>query len=74
MEAATQEATNAMGCCVTQAALNRFDTEGVPIRVGPVKLPARGRDPKPYQMPYGEVEAQRQHTLYLAAEPEYGKQ
>jgi hypothetical protein len=46
MEAAIQEATNALGCCVTEEALKRFDTDGSPIRVGARKLTARGRDPK----------------------------
>ena len=59
MEAAIQEATNAVGCCATEEALKRFDTDGSPIRVGPLKLTARGRDPKPYQTPYGEVAVER---------------
>jgi hypothetical protein len=59
MEAAIQEATNAVGCCITEEALQRFDTDGSPIRVGPLKLTARGRDPKPYQTPYGVVEVER---------------
>jgi hypothetical protein len=59
MEAAIQEATNAVGCCATEEALKRFDTDGSPIRVGPLKLTARGRDPKPYQTPYGVVEVER---------------
>ena len=53
MEGAIQEATNALGCCVTQEALKRFDTDGSAIRVGALRLTARGRDPKPYQTPYG---------------------
>ena len=59
MEGAIQEATNALGCCVTEEALKRFDTDGSPIRVGALKLTARGRDPKPYQTPYGVVEVER---------------
>jgi hypothetical protein len=59
MEAAIQEATNAVGCCITEEALQRFDSDGSPIRVGPLKLTARGRDPKPYQTPYGVVEVER---------------
>ncbi|MFN2186485.1 MAG: hypothetical protein ACK2UU_21085 [Anaerolineae bacterium] len=31
MEAAIREATNAVGCCVTEEALKRFDTDGSPI-------------------------------------------
>ena len=37
MEDAIQEATNAVGCRLTEAALGRFDTDGSPIRVGPLK-------------------------------------
>jgi hypothetical protein len=59
MEGAIQEATNAVGCCVTEEALKRFDTDGSPIRVGEVKLTARGRDPKEYQTPYGVVQVER---------------
>jgi hypothetical protein len=59
MEAAIQEATHAVGCCVTAEALKRFDTDGSPIRIGALKLTARGRDPKPYQTPYGEVAVAR---------------
>ena len=36
MEAAIQEATNAVGCCITEEALQRFDSDGSPIRVGPL--------------------------------------
>jgi len=59
MEAAIQGAVNEVGCCVTQAALARFDADGSPIRVGAIKLTARGRDPKEYQTPYGVVEVER---------------
>jgi hypothetical protein len=44
---------------VTEEALKRFDTDGSPIRVGEVKLTARGRDPKEYQTPYGVVQVER---------------
>lgn len=46
MEGTIQEATNAVGRCVTEEALKRFDTDGRAIRVGELKLTARGRDPK----------------------------
>ncbi len=59
MEGAIQEATNAVGRCVTEEALKRFDTDGRAIRVGAIKLTARGRDPKAYQSPYGEVQVER---------------
>ena len=37
----------------------RFDTDGSPIRLGAMKLTARGRDPKDYQSPYGVVRVER---------------
>jgi hypothetical protein len=51
VEETIQEATNAVGCCLTEEALGRFDSDGSPIRVGPLKLTARGRDAKRYQTP-----------------------
>jgi hypothetical protein len=59
MEAAILEASNAVGRCATEEALQRFDTDGSPMRVGEIKLTARGRDPKAYQTPYGEVQVER---------------
>ena len=58
MEGAIQEATNAVGRCATEEALQRFDTDGSAIRVGAIKLTARGHDPKEYQTPYGPVEVE----------------
>ena len=59
MEGAIQEATNAVGRCATAEALTRFDTDGSAIRLGEIKLTARGRDPKEYQTPYGPVQVER---------------
>jgi hypothetical protein len=59
MEGAIQEASNEVGRCVTEEALQRFDTDGSPIRIGDIKLTARGRDAKVYQSPYGEVQVER---------------
>ncbi|MGA8183907.1 MAG: ISKra4 family transposase [Terriglobia bacterium] len=59
MEGAIQEASNAVGRCATEEALKRFDTDGSPIRVGAMKLTARGCDPKDYQSPYGVVRVER---------------
>ena len=59
MEGAIQEATNAVGRCATEEALKRFDTDGRAIRLGAIKLTARGCDPKEYQTPYGSVEVVR---------------
>ena len=59
MEGAILEATNAVGCCATEEALRRFDTDGGAIRVGEMKLTARGRDAKDYQSPFGVVRVER---------------
>ena len=59
MEAAIQEASNAVGRCVTEEALKRFDADGSALRFGEIKLTARGRDRKEYQTPYGPVEVER---------------
>jgi len=69
MEAAIQEASNAVGRCVTEEALRRFDADGSAIRVGEIKLTARGRDPKEYQTPYGPVEVER----YVYQSPRGGR-
>ncbi|AGA92059.1 hypothetical protein Thimo_3389 [Thioflavicoccus mobilis 8321] len=42
MEGAIQEAANAVGRCATEEALQRFDTDGRAMRVGEIKLTARG--------------------------------
>ena len=59
MEGAILEATNALGCCATEEALQRFDTDGGAIRVGEMKLTARGRDAKDYESPFGVVRVER---------------
>jgi hypothetical protein len=59
MDGAIQEAVHAVGRCVTEEALQRFDTDGRPIRLGEIKRTARGRDPKEYQTPYGSVQVER---------------
>ena len=59
MEGAIQEASNAVGRCATEEALKHFDTDGSAIRVGEIKLTARGRDAKDYQSPYGVVRVER---------------
>jgi hypothetical protein len=41
MEAAIQEATNAVGRCATEEALKRFDADGSSMRIGEIKLTAR---------------------------------
>lgn len=59
MEHTIQEAVNDIGRCATEAALQRFDTDGSPFRMGTVKWTARSRDPEEYQTPYGPVRVER---------------
>jgi hypothetical protein len=55
MEAVIQEITSATGRCVTEEVLKCFDMDGVVIRIGEIKLTARERDPKEYQILYGPL-------------------
>jgi hypothetical protein len=59
MEETIQGAVNDLGRCATEEALQRFDTDGSPLRLGQVKWTARSRDPKEYQTPYGPVRIER---------------
>jgi hypothetical protein len=52
-EQAIQDRLNQAGVVATQEALQRFDTDGSPITIGPVKFTSKGRLPKEYQTPYG---------------------
>lgn len=59
MENAILDGCNEMGCLATTEALQKFDTDGSPIKVGDTKLTARSKDNKAYQTPYGEVQLER---------------
>ena len=59
MEEVIQEAVNDLGRCATQEALQRFDTDGSPIKLGAINWTARSRDAKDYQTPYGPVRIAR---------------
>lgn len=50
---------NEAGCIASQEALRYFDTDGSPISIGPEIWRTKGRQPKSYQTPYGEVELER---------------
>jgi len=58
-EVAIQQSLNEAGMAVTQKALEAFDADGAPIQVGRVRMTSRGRIPKSYQTPYGEVTVAR---------------
>jgi hypothetical protein len=53
VEQAIQDRLNQAGVVATQEALQRFDTDGSPIVIGPVKFTSKAQLPKEYQTPYG---------------------
>ncbi len=58
-EEAIREAVNEVGAAATTEALQQFDTDGGPIRVGDVKFTSKGRSPETYESPYGPIEVTR---------------
>jgi hypothetical protein len=52
-EEAIRAALNEAGVAATEEALRRFDADGQPIQIGPMKLTSMGRVRKQYQTPYG---------------------
>lgn len=58
-EDAILAALNDAGVAATQEALQRFDADGQPIQIGPMKLTSMGRVPKQYQTPYGVATIER---------------
>lgn len=58
-EEAIQEALNEAGMLLEQENLTRFDADGSPIQVGPVRLTSKGKSPQVYETPYGPVQVER---------------
>ena len=50
---------NEVGTIATKHALNQFDTDGSPIKIGKIKLTSKGKEPRNYQTPYGETRLER---------------
>jgi hypothetical protein len=69
MENAILDSCNEMGCLATTEALQKFDTDGSPLKLGDTKLTARAKDNKTYQTPYGSVQLER----YVYQSPRGGK-
>lgn len=59
MENTILDGCNELGCLATAEALQKFDTDGSPIKLGDTKLTARVKANKTYQSPYGSVKIQR---------------
>lgn len=58
-EEAIQQALNEAGTRLTGEALEHFDTDGSALEVGGERWNTKGRQPKRYQTPYGEVAIKR---------------
>ena len=58
-EEAILAALNEAGVAATEEVLKRFDTDGQPIRLGPMKLTSMGKVRKQHQTPYGVAAIER---------------
>jgi hypothetical protein len=58
-EETLQHRLNEAGVVATAEGLGQFDTDGLPITVGPVKLTTKGQVEKDYQTPYGVATVSR---------------
>jgi hypothetical protein len=58
-EDAILAALNQAGVAATEEALGRFDADGKPTRLGPLKLTSMGKVLKQYQTPYGVAAVER---------------
>ncbi len=54
-----QDCLNQAGVKATEEVLSQFDTDGSPIQHGPTTFYSKGREPKAYQSPFGEVVVER---------------
>ena len=59
MENCILDACNEIGCLATAEALQKFDTDGSPIKLVDTKMTARTKSNKTYQTPYGNVDVER---------------
>ena len=59
MEKTILDGCNEMGGLATAEALQKFDTDGSPIKLGGVKMAVRDKTNKTYQTPYGGILIQR---------------
>ena len=59
MENLILDACNDIGGLATQEALQRFDTDGSPIKLGDTKMTVRDKSNKTYQSPYGAIDVKR---------------
>ena len=65
-ESLMQDALNEAGTLATGEFLKQFDTDGSPIKLGPVTMTIKGLVAKQYQTPYGVTEVAR-HVYQTSA-------
>lgn len=65
-EAAIQQSLNEAGVLASQTALQHFDSDGSPLRMGSTLWYSKGQQPCTYQTPYGETVVAR-HVYQTAA-------
>lgn len=70
-EVAIQEQLNEIGCAASEEALSYFDIDGSPIKIGDTKFTSKGKIPKRYQTPHGEVEVLRHVYQSSSGGPTY---
>ena len=58
-EESIQQSLNEAGCLASKAALQYLDTEGSAIEIAGEVMRTKGKQPKAYQTPYGEVIVER---------------
>ncbi|HMB03726.1 MAG TPA: hypothetical protein VKP69_08295, partial [Isosphaeraceae bacterium] len=68
-EEVLQHRLNEAGVLATAEGLHQFDTDGVPITVGPVKFTSKGPVEKDYQTPYGVATVARHVYQRLSGKP-----
>lgn len=59
MEDQIQKVVNDIGVGLTEAALNKFDTGGEPLKIADTKFTVQQKTAKDYQTPYGSVQISR---------------
>ena len=59
MEKQIRSSLNGAGVIATEEALGKFDTDGGPIKVGPIRYTSKGLYSEKYETPYGQTSVER---------------
>lgn len=70
-ETEIQKRLNEVGSGANEELLRHFDTDGSPIQIGETKFTSKGKLPKRYQTPHGEVEISRHVYQSASGGPTY---